>query len=291
MTLRSKITLVSTLLLAGFTLAAPVSASPTAQDVIARARSVLGAEADLAGVNTLQYYGDIYDGKGQKGGSVVLEFKKPANQRSEYTTPTYVQITATDGLEAWSLRTDAKGKKSLVILMPPNLEAFINTSYENLFFYEGPNQVREGSVVLVGPAAFHGVNCWQVTFNYPGSITLTRYFDQATGELRGTVTDNGRTEIIESGKLVVNGITFPNRVTSYSDGVLAHVVVFDKIVVNPPIDDQVFEVPNATELLSPANPAPAPSADILSPDNATINVPPATPQPNEQPLNFQIKTN
>ncbi|MGA2052547.1 MAG: hypothetical protein ABSH19_04470, partial [Opitutales bacterium] len=187
-----------------------------------------------------------------------------------------------------------------------------------LYFFRGPLQTRGGIITLDGPADFHGAQCWKVSFKYYDGLTFSRYFDQQTGALRGTVTDLGHTEIIESGKLLAGGIAFPDTIQSYSDGKLVRTMKFSHILVNEPISDSVFEVPSASVLLpTPNETAPAGSPDTsaapvptgvsgaASPpptdiqaapagsaapgSNNSINVPPATPQTNEQPLMFNIK--
>jgi hypothetical protein len=309
-------------LLAGFALLTSglsASAAPTADDIITRARALLGTEDQLNGLTTLQYFGDMYDGSDQKVGSIFMEFKKPASQRSEFITANGTEIEATDGFEAWALKIDSNGRKGMAIVQPPQLGAYIDTSYENLFFFHGPQQTRGGVVTLAGEADFHGNKCWKVSFQYSSGLTFTRYFDEQTGELRGTITDLGHTEIIESGKLLAGGISFPDTIKSYSDGKLVRIMRFTHIFVNQPIADEIFEVPTASVLLPDANaplpsdsagaapsaamptgvsgaaaPPPAdlqavPAGSAAPGSNNSINVPPATPQTNEQPLMFNIK--
>jgi outer membrane lipoprotein-sorting protein len=301
------------------------AAAPTASDVVARARAVYGTEASLDGLTTLQYFGTMYDDKDQPAGSVVLQFKKPASQRSEYTTPTETQIEGTDGYEGWALKIDQNGRKGMAIIQPPQLTAYINSSFENLFFFRGPLQRRGGTITLDGLEDFHGAKSWKVSFVYPDSMTFIRYFDQNNYQLHGTVTDvtdKGQTEIIESGKIMSGGIMFPDTIKAYNDGKLVRTMKFSKVIVNAPLDDKMFEVPSTSILLPPpdaplpsaqpatgaSNPVPAgvtgfnapapestlpsstpPPTGTPSAANSTITSPPATPQQSEQPLMFNIK--
>jgi hypothetical protein len=290
------------------------AADPSAESIVARARAIVGSESALVGLTTIKYSGQMFDGNGTMVGTIMMEFKKPGAQRSEFITANGTEIEATDGYEGWALRIDNSGRKGMAIIMPPQLANYINTSYENLYFFRGPQQRRGGTIELAGAGDLNGHKCWKVTFNYPSGLIFTRFFDQATGELRGTMTDDGHTEIVESGKTLAGGINFPSRIDSFSDGKLVRTMKFDKITVNESLDDALFTVPSVSVLAAPpgtqavvptapvasgvagftapppANTPPPPSATPpASGSSDKINVPPATPQAGEQPLMFNIK--
>lgn len=306
----------SLLALAGLlTLAAAtptLNAAPTADDIIARARANIGSEDNLNNLSTIVYTGTMFDSAGQNVGSIVMKFKKPRSQRSEFISANGTEIEATDGYEGWALGIDNSGQKKMAIIMAPKLASYVDTSFENLYFFRGPLQRYGGTINYEGTADFQGAHCYQLSFNYSNGLVFTRYFDQKTYQLIGTVTDDGHTTIIESGSLVVNGVTFPTSIKSFSDGKLVRTMKFDKIEVNVPLDDSQFDVPDTSVLLPTPGAVPAnatttiehgsstsasdnssllgPSATpVPSASNNTINVPPATPQPGEQPLMFNIK--
>jgi hypothetical protein len=279
-------------------------AAPTADDIVARARAHVGLEDDLNGLTSIVYDGTMYDSKGQNVGSIVMKFKKPRSQRSEFISANGTEIEATDGYEGWALGIDNSGQKKMAIIMAPKLASYIDTSFENLYFFRGPLQRYGGTINYAGTADFQGAHCYVLTFNYPNGLVFTRYFDQQSYQLIGTLTDDGHTLIIESGSLLVNHVTFPTTIQSFSDGKLVRTMKFDKIQINVPLDDSQFDVPDTSVLLptpgavsDSGSAAPADSNSALGPaatpvptaSNNSINVPPATPQPNEQPLMFNIK--
>ena len=284
-----------------------LNAAPTADDIIARARANVGLEDDLNGLSTIVYTGTMYDATGQNVGSIVMKFKKPRSQRSEFISANGTEIEATDGYEGWALGIDNSGQKKMAIIMAPKLASYIDTSFENLYFFRGPLQRYGGTIDYAGTADFQGAHCFVLTFNYPNGLAFTRYFDQKTYQLVGTVTDAGHTLIIESGSLVVNHVTFPTTIKSFSDGKLVRTMKFDKIEINVPLDDSQFDVPDTSVLMPTPGTVPASTAGSTAPannnstllgpsatpvpaaNNNSINVPPATPQPGEQPLMFNIK--
>ncbi len=260
-------------------------ATPTMDEVIARGRSKIGPEDKLAALETLQYVGNIYDDKGQLSGNLVLQFKKPAAQRVELIMPGYTDVSATDGSEGWFLRTPIDGRKTIAIMQPTQLLSFLDTSYENLYFYRGPEHVRKATSTMSGPEDFRGASCWKVTSSYPGNVTYERFFDVASGDLRGTRAEDGKTEMVEAGHLNAGDLEFPAEVQYYGAGKLIRTVKFTKITVNEPVDDKVFAVPSASSLLSltTGNSGSAPPLATGPAADTKVNVPPAVPQPDEQP--------
>jgi hypothetical protein len=248
-------------------------APPTVDQIIAQARSVLGTEDKLNGLQTLVLSGEILDDKQQPIASATLMFKKPRSQRTELSTPDhYFDVTATDGVQGWREATDKDGHKRLAILGPPDLDTFIYTGMENLYFYRATQHVLGAEVTSDGEADFHGVKCWKVHFQYPDSIDFIRYFDTTTGDLRGSSIPSQGTEVIESGKTTEAGITFAAAVTNIDKDGKAQTFKITKIEVNQPLDDKLFDVPLPTELLS--SPAPDNSA---APAAAPVAAPAATP--------------
>ncbi len=310
MNIRSRFPFALAALLTLTALAAPaLRAAPTADAIIARARANVGTEDNLNKLTTIIYTGQMLDPAGKNIGSIVMKFKKPRSQRSEFISANGTEIEATDGYEGWALGVDNNGQKKMAIIMAPKLASYIDTSFENLYFFRGPLQRYGGTVNYEGDETFQGAKCYKLSFNYPNGLTFFRYFDQKTYQLVGTVTDEGHTLIIETGSLVVNNVTFPTTIQSFLDGKLTRTMKFTKIVINQPIDDSQFEVPDTSVLLPTPGLSPAPAASatsgsgvstsssLLAPSGApaasgsgnTINVPPATPQPGEQPLMFNIK--
>ena len=118
-------------------------------------------------------------------------------------------------------------------------------TWENLSFFRGIEK-RRGEVKDLGKSTVDGKGCRKLVFDHGDGIQFTRYFDDATGRLVLTETENG-ISIREEDETVVNGIKFPRKIISASklaDGTERVVsIVFDKITVNEAFADSLFEVP------------------------------------------------
>jgi len=231
-----------------FTLIALAASSLSAQTVdqiIAKARGQLGAERKLKSVNTLQYHGSVLDAEGQPIGSMLLQFKRPDMQRLQLEQAELIDTTAVNGSEGWQERINKENPLlSGVRVLPPNQVRFLQANaYENLNFFLGPKQVRGGTISLEGSQEMRGKECWVVKFTYPSGLSYERYFDKATYKLVATVAgDNGYT-MVENGSQQVNGIRFPKEVQTFEGDQLIRSVVFDKIEMNLPLEDSLFDFP------------------------------------------------
>jgi outer membrane lipoprotein-sorting protein len=264
--------------------ALPADATPE-QRTIAQARAALGPEDKLNGVNTLVLAGSITDAKNQLMGQLVLMFKKPARQRMEMRAPDQtLKIEGSDGIEGWMVSVDKNNNKALSVLNGKDEMQNVYESIENLYFYRASERVRGSKVTLNGEAQYRNAACWKISFEYPNSMTYVRYFDRATGKLRGTVIEPLGQEFVEEGETTVDGIIFPSVLHSYDkDGKLINTLKFASIKVNAPMDDRLFATPTLMDLFSPAPKAAGSSgAASASPAKSTVsaaslNLPPSLP--------------
>ncbi|HTB62574.1 MAG TPA: hypothetical protein VK737_03205 [Opitutales bacterium] len=268
--------------------ALPANATPL-ERAIAQARTALGPDDKLDAVNSLVMAGTITDANSQPMGQVVLMFKKPARSRTELRAPDQtLKIQGSDGIEGWMVTVDKNNGKTLTILNGKDELQNVYESIENLYFYHGPERVRGTTVNLDGDAQYHDAACEKVSFQYPESLTYVRYFDHATGKLRGTVVEPLGEEFVEEGEATVNGIIFPKVLKSYDkDGKLINTVKFEKIAVNAPLDDRLFATPSLMDLYAPAPKATstdgAASANAVKTANAAAPSTPLAPLPGLKP--------
>jgi len=250
--------------------AIPANATPEERAILT-ARSALGPEDKLTAVNTLVMAGVIIDSNNQPAGQVILLFKKPARQRSEMRAADQtIILQGSDGIEGWMLSIDKKNNRNVSVLKAPQETQNIYMSMENLYFYRATEHVTGASVTMDGDVQYHDAACWKVSFHYPNNFTYVRYIDRANGQLHGTVLEPVGAEFIEQGNLVVDGINFPQVLRSYNkNGQLAQTIQFQKILVNQPLDDRLFNMPSLTDIYkigsqakpqSTAAPSPAPAA-------------------------------
>jgi len=248
--------------------AIPANATPEERAII-QARAALGPEDKLTAVNTLVLAGNITDSKNAQVGQILLLFKKPARQRSEIRAPDQsIAIQGSDGVEGWSLSIDKNNNKKIAVLKSAEEIQNVYMSMENLYFYRATERIIGATVTNNGDAQYRDTACWKVTFHYPNNLNYVRYLDRSTGQLRGTVLDPLGAEFVEEGEKVVDGIKFPVTLHTYTkDGQLAQNIKFDKILVNQPLDDRLFDQPLLTDLYKMApvakpagTAAPAPAA-------------------------------
>ncbi|MDF3059127.1 MAG: hypothetical protein K0R17_3342 [Rariglobus sp.] len=233
------------------------AAAPDVEKVIARARATVGTEAALAKLESLHYTGTLTttapDDKGvARPVKVAIEiiFQRPYRQRIVATSENKIEITALDDYEGWQREQDPgdSTRWRMTLLSNDQIKRLRANTWENLSFFRGIEQ-RRGQVEDQGKSTIDGKSCRKLTFNHGDGIVFTRHFDDATGRLLLTETENGVT-IREEDETVVNGIRFPRKIIStskLSDGSERVVtIVFDKITMNETFADSLFEVPAMT---------------------------------------------
>lgn len=232
-------------------------ASGDIEQVIMRARAGVGSEEALDSLKSLHFTGTltttVTDDQGAtRPYKVAIEiiFQRPYRQRIVATSENKIEITALNDYEGWQ-REQAPGDSSrwsMTLLPRDQIKRLRANTWENLSFFRGIEQ-RRGQVNDLGTAEVDGRSCRKLAFEHGDGITFTRYFDDATGRLILTETENG-IAIREEGETVVNGIKFPRKIISSSklpDGSVRVVaIVFDKIVVNEAFADSLFELPSLT---------------------------------------------
>lgn len=219
--------------------------SLTVDQVIDRARARLGSEDTLNAVGNIQYEGVIQDADGETISTLTLRFKRPGMQRLDRTHGTVTDITAVNGFEGYSLRLDSdEGKpRGILVLQPHQVDNLVCMAYENLAFFKGPSQRRGGEIELLGEETFMDKQCHKVKFSYPAGLYLYRYFDATTGDLVATVNGENGNILVERSTKVVDGIRLPHLVETYDDGELVRKVIFDRIMINAPMEDSLFDFP------------------------------------------------
>jgi hypothetical protein len=240
-----------------FVSAAATHAASSVDQVIARARATVGNEAALKALESLHYTGTLTttatDDKGVvRDVKVAIEiiFQRPYRQRIVATSENKIEITALDDYEGWQREQDPSDSNRwrMTLLSGDQIKRLRANTWENLSFFHGIEQ-RRGTVNDLGTVTLDGKSCRKLAFDHGDGIVFTRYFDDATGRLLLTETENG-IRIIEEAEIVVDGIRFPRKIISTSklaDGTERTVsITFDKVIVNEPLADSLFTVPAMT---------------------------------------------
>lgn len=225
--------------------AAMTAAADELDAVLAQARAAIADEATLRAVKSLHYSGTVINAEGQPTGKLELYFKKPNRQRIELSADGVTEITCVNGYEGWIQRlheTDP-AQQGLFILQAPQIEQLIHNARENLYFFHGPRHHRGGRIEYGGSERHEGASVHRVYFHYPRGTSYIRIFDADSGKLHATFTADNGLKMVESERMEVDGIQFPRVVRTYQDGELQRIVEFDKIQVNAPLDDALFDFP------------------------------------------------
>jgi hypothetical protein len=254
------------------------SARADVDAVIAKARAYLGPEAALNAVQSVHFTGTLVTSEATAAGPKPIEavvdiiFQRPYRQRIMATSEKGIETTALDSYDGWHRVQDPKdpSRWRMDLLSKDQIKRLRANTWENLSFYRGL-ELKGGTVEDLGPATVDGVACQKLAFRHEAGIVFFRYFDQATGRLVLTETEQGGT-IREQGEIMAGGLRFPKTVvttTKQADGKERSVTVnFDKVGVNEAFDGSIFSVPAFTPSTSPPPaaapavfaPAPAPAA-------------------------------
>ena len=236
-----------------------VVSAPAAEEVaavIARARSFLGTEEAISRLQSVHYIGvmELVDAGAAKEAKPVrsgLEviFQKPYRQLMVITSDTIIETTGLDDFDAW-VRQQQKNDPTrwrMRILAADDIRRLRAVTWENLAFFQGIEAIG-GKVVDRGDTVVDGKACRKLTFTHEDGSFFDRYFDNHTGQLLLTESENG-TVIREEGEVLSNGLKFPRRIVTINKEkgkvVSTMTIDFDKVATNETFDARMFAVPAA----------------------------------------------
>jgi len=224
----------------------PFVSADDLESVIERARSFLGPDNLLVGVERLSYEGSLIPAEGNEERRVALYLEKPNRQRLEIIDANGKVSLVVNGREGFMIQEHTESGQKRVSLLPTDqIRRFTANAAENLYFYKFPPraQVR---IRYLGQQEFRGKTTDAVRFIHPGNSMFIRFFDPESGRLLGTTTDAGVVNV-EDGFTRVDGIRFSESVLSYQGEVYEHRIVFDQIEVNPDFAPDLFSFPSLDE--------------------------------------------
>ena len=239
--------------------AVPAFADARAADQwIAKARQALGGDAALDSLQSIHFKGTLettqrvpVDPNAPQGATreeplrlgIDIIFQKPYQQRMILRSDKVIETTALDGYDAWIRRADATNESQwqLSLLDTAQVKRLRANTWENLNFYRGIDR-RGGRVEVAGESTIDGRKCIKLVFTHDPAIVFVRYFDQASGRLVKTETENGG-EIREEGEIVVQGLRFPKKLINRSPSGQIATITFDSVTINERFGAELFEVP------------------------------------------------
>jgi hypothetical protein len=219
--------------------------------VIGKAREFLGGEKALNSVTSVHYVGKLETVEETKDGpkptscGIEIIFQKPYQQRITLTTDAIIGVTGLDQYESWqSQESRAGGERRVDFHNKEQLKRFQASTWENLNFFAG-TEARGGRVEDGGVVEKEGQKLYKVNFIHAPGIEFTRYFDEATGQLKLTETANSA--IREEGSIAATGVRFPKKIFQVDhlpNGKNQVVTItFDKITINETFPSELFRAP------------------------------------------------
>ncbi len=239
--------------IASWALGCALAASALRADVnatIAKARAFLGEERALDSVHSIHFVGTTVesDAKGDSEAFPIdIVFQKDFQQRITLTKPVETEIIALDDYEAWHRVQDTKAPDhgQTILYLKDKVKQLRATSWENLAFFKGIEQLG-GAVVDDGLTDVNGKKAHKLTFVHEPGLVYARYFDEASGQLLLTETDQG-SRIHEDGEMRAEGVRFPARIvisnTEPSGEVRRVTINIQKVMVNEAFPEDFFSVP------------------------------------------------
>ena len=230
--------------LCGLVLTASAHAQ-TVDDIVAKHIEALGGAEAIAKVQTIRVTGSMSMGMGDA--PVVVEFKRPDKQRTDFFVMGMSGTRAYDGAHGWQVMPF--GGNTSAELMP---DAEARSMASQLPFLDPlvGAKARGDSLVLLGKAKVDGTEMWRIKLLGPNKRTAVYYLDTETFLLmkeeskrvmRGQEVD---AETVFGDYKEIQGLMVPFTRTSSMAGMdRRQVMSCDKVEVNIPIDDARFAVP------------------------------------------------
>ncbi|WP_269526225.1 hypothetical protein [Coraliomargarita parva] len=218
--------------------------TPSASEIINRARATIADESVLDGLVTLQMTGGIVPAEPKMPDATLLIIaRKPGSQRLEVRVDDLVETTILSGEDACIIRSNLNAKASQMRTLTGKEMDQVQYSTRQYFSYFRPDFKNGERVSYEGIEQRRGIRCHKLVYSYPeeGPVTV-RYFAVNDDSLVSTVSD-AMVESVESGTQLIGGIKFPERVEYYQDGKKLHTVVLTNIFVNKPLPDGIFTIP------------------------------------------------
>jgi len=131
------------------------------------------------------------------------------------------------------------------LLSKDQVKRLRSNTLENLSFFRGIER-RGGRIEDLGIVDVNGRSANKVSFIHDSGSVFTRYFDETTGKLILTETEQGGS-IREDGEILANGLRFPKKIVTISKtegGKERSVSIeFQTVTVNEAFADELFAVP------------------------------------------------
>ena len=251
------------------------AAAPTVDSLIAKNLEARGGLDKIKAVQSMRMTGKMM--MGQMEAPMIIEMKRPANMRLEFTFQGMTGVQAYDGKSGWSLEPFG-GKKDPEPMSTEDLK-----EAEEQSDMDGPlvdYKAKGNKVELVGKDKVEGSDAWKLKITLKSGDVRYLYLDadsylEIKGESKRTIRGSeSEIETTIGDYKEVEGLLIPFSFQAGAKGSDAKQnIVVEKVEINPTIDLARFKMPapakpDAATASAPAAGAKAPAAtgDAKKPD-------------------------
>jgi outer membrane lipoprotein-sorting protein len=224
------------------------AATPTAEEIVARHVTARGGIEKIRAIMSLRESGRMNAGPNRTA-LVTRELKRPSRSRIRFTVQGVTSVYVSDGQHGWRL-SPFEGD----VEPHPLPEEAVSEAVEQADI-EGPLvdwKAKGHQVELVGREPVGGRDAWKLKLTLKSGAVRHEYLDVTTYErLRSdsTRTVRGRPVQVQttfSDYRKKGGVLFPRHVEVTAAGRPQRFsITVDKVEVNPPLSDTLFEMPAA----------------------------------------------
>jgi outer membrane lipoprotein-sorting protein len=235
--------------LIGFTLLAllaPIASAQTVDELVARNMEAKGGAAKLKAVKSTRATGRMVAGPGMEFPFVMMQ-KRPKSTRMEFTFQGMTGMQVYDGKTAW-MSMPFMGKKEPEV-MPADQAKMIEEQAD----FDGPlvdYKEKGHTVELVGKEQVEGADAFKLKVTLKGGDVRHIYLDaetyleikmEAKRVIQGSEVEG---ESYLSDYKEVGGMMMPHVMESGAKGApQRQKLIFEKIELNPELDDALFAMP------------------------------------------------
>jgi hypothetical protein len=226
-------------------LAAPAFAQ-TVDELIAKANEARGGLARIKAVQSVRMTGRMTMEPGVEA-PITLEMKRPRNTRMEFTVQGQTGVQAYDGKQAWGIPPMGSRKPEP---LPDEMARDIDAQAD----LDGPlvdYKAKGHQVELVGREKVDGTDAWKLKLTPKGGDAQYVFFDASSFlEIRNEAHRLVRGQELDivstfSDYREAGGVVWPHKIQAGPKGrTEKQVLSFDKIEVNPQIEDARFKMPS-----------------------------------------------
>jgi outer membrane lipoprotein-sorting protein len=263
-------------------LASSMAFSQTAGELVAKNIEARGGTASIKAIDTVELTGRILTPQGYEL-AILLRKKRPNKMRMEFTVQGTTGVQAFDGKTAWSFMPLAGNEVPQIL---PSTDA---SELAQQAEFDGPlvdYRQKGNTVEYAGRVTIDGIEAYNLKLKMKNGDLLSVYLDPSTylemneNAIRDVRGAKHEFESTAGDYRSVNGVKFPFSISIGEKGSAERQkIAIDKIKVNVPMEDALFNVPaNAVPATPAASVAGTDKPDSSTPEQKTTAPPAQSPK-------------